>query len=165
MPIVRLLTKLNIIYTCYNYNRFFCSNVVGILQYKNKTRYCIMDSKDKLIKTIQEWVRLDNEMRTLKKEISSRKGEQDKITKVLINMMKSNEIDEFNINNGKLSYSNRTVKKPITKKNLLEILSKFYNGNTQQASEINQFILDNREDVVVEKLVRKISPILKTQME
>lgn len=124
-----------------------------------------MDSKDKLIKTIQEWVRLDNEMRTLKKEISSRKGEQDKITKVLINMMKSNEIDEFNINNGKLSYSNRTVKKPITKKNLLEILSKFYNGNTQQASEINQFILDNREDVVVEKLVRKISPILKTQME
>jgi len=124
-----------------------------------------MDSKEKLIKTIQEWVKLDNEMRTLKKEISSRKGEQDKITKVLINTMKSNEIDEFNINNGKLSYSNRTVKKPITKKNLLEILSKFYNGNTQQASEINQFILDNREDVVVEKLVRKISPILRTQME
>ena len=124
-----------------------------------------MDSKDKLIKTIQKWVRLDNEMRTLKKEVNSRKTEQDKITKVLINMMKSNEIDEFNINNGKLSYSNRTVKKPITKKNLLEILSKFYNGNTQQASEINQFILDNREDVVVEKLVRKISPILKTQME
>lgn len=124
-----------------------------------------MDSKEKLIKTIQEWVKLDNEMRTLKKEISSRKGEQDKITKVLINTMKSNEIDEFNINNGKLSYSNRTVKKPITKKNLLEILSKFYNGNTQQASEINQFILDNREDVVVEKLVRKISPIIRTQME
>lgn len=124
-----------------------------------------MDSKEKLIKTIQEWVRLDNEMRTLKKEVNSRKTEQDKITKVLINMMKSNEIDEFNINNGKLSYSNRTVKKPITKKNLLEILSKFYNGNTQQASEINQFILDNREDVVVEKLVRKISPIIKTQTE
>ncbi len=100
-------------------------------------------------------------MRKLKKEISSRKTEQDKITKVLIDVMKSNEIDEFNINNGKLSYTNRTVKKPITKKNLLEILSKFYNGNAQQANEINQFILDNREDVVVEKLVRKISPILK----
>jgi hypothetical protein len=77
--------------------------------------------------------------------------------------MKSNEIDEINTNNGKLTYTNRTVKKPITKKNLLEILSKFYNGNAQQATEINQFILDNREDVVVEKLVRKISPILKTQ--
>ena len=124
-----------------------------------------MDSKEKLIKSIQEWVKLDNEMRKLKKEVSSRKEEQDKITKVLINVMKSNEIDEFNINNGKLTYSNRTVKKPITKKNLLEILSKFYKGNTNQATEVNQFILDNREDVVVEKLVRKISPIIKTQTE
>ena len=122
-----------------------------------------MDSKEKLIKSIQEWVKLDNEMRKLKKEVSSRKTEQDKITKVLIDVMKSNEIDEINTNNGKLTYTNRTVKKPITKKNLLEILSKFYNGNTKQATEINQFILDNREDVVVEKLVRKISPILKTQ--
>jgi DNA repair ATPase RecN len=124
-----------------------------------------MDSKEKLIKTIQEWVKLDNEMRALKKEVNSRKTEQDKITKVLINTMKSNEIDEFNINNGKLSYINRTVKKPITKKNLLEILAKFYKGNTDQATEVNQFILDNREDVVVEKLVRKISPIIKTQTE
>jgi hypothetical protein len=122
-----------------------------------------MDSKEKLIKSIQDWVKLDNEMRKLKKEVSSRKTEQDKITKVLIDVMKSNEIDEINTNNGKLTYTNRTVKKPITKKNLLEILSKFYNGNAQQATEINQFILDNREDVVVEKLVRKISPILKTQ--
>jgi hypothetical protein len=124
-----------------------------------------MDSKEKLIKSIQEWVKLDNEMRKLKKEVSSRKTEQDKITKVLIDVMKTNEIDEIKTNNGKLTYTNRTVKKPITKKNLLEILSKFYNGNTQQASEINQFILDNREDVVVEKLVRKITPIIKTQTE
>ena len=124
-----------------------------------------MDSKEKLIKSIQEWVKLDNEMRKLKKEVSSRKSEQDKITKVLIEVMKTNEIDEIKTNNGKLTYTNRTVKKPITKKNLLEILSKFYNGNTQQASEINQFILDNREDVVVEKLVRKITPIIKTQSE
>ena len=80
-----------------------------------------------------------------------------------MDVMKTNEIDEFNINNGKLTYLNKTVKKPITKKNLLEILSKFYKGDTEQAIEINQFILDNREDVVIERLVRKISPISKTQ--
>ena len=122
-----------------------------------------MDSKEKLIKSIQEWVKYDNEIRKLKKEISSRKTEQDKISKSLMDVMKTNEIDEFNINNGKLTYLNKTVKKPITKKNLLEILSKFYKGDTEQAIEINQFILDNREDVVIERLVRKISPISKTQ--
>ncbi len=118
-----------------------------------------MDSKEKLIKTIQEWVKLDNEIRKLKKEASVRKTEQDKITKTLMNTMKANEIDEFNISNGKITYLNKTVKKPINKKNLLEILSKFYKGNNEKVSELNQFILDNREDVVVEKLVRKISPI------
>jgi len=126
-----------------------------------------MDGKEKLIKTIQEWVKLDNEIRKLKKEASIRKTEQDKITKTLMNTMKTNEIDEFNISNGKITYLNKTVKKPINKKNLLEILSKFYKGNNEKVSELNQFILDNREDVVVEKLVRKISPINinKTQQE
>lgn len=116
-----------------------------------------MDSKDKLIKSIQEWVKLDNEMRKLKNEIKNRKTEQDKITQILMETMKNNEIDEFNINNGKLTYINKTVKKPITKKNLLEILSKFCEGDIKQANEINKFILDNREEVVIEKLVRKVT--------
>lgn len=118
-----------------------------------------MDSKEKLIKTIQEWVKLDNDIRKLRSEATLRKTEQDKITKSLMNTMKTNEIDEFNISNGKITYLNKTVKKPINKKNLLDILSKFYKGNNEKVSELNQFILDNREDVVVEKLVRKISPI------
>ena len=118
-----------------------------------------MDNKEKLIKTIQEWVKLDNDIRKLRSEATLRKTEQDKITKSLMNTMKTNEIDEFNISNGKITYLNKTVKKPINKKNLLDILSKFYKGNDEKVSELNQFILDNREDVVVEKLVRKISPI------
>jgi hypothetical protein len=117
-----------------------------------------MDSKDKLIKSIQEWVKLDNEMRKLKNEIKTRKTAQDQLTSALITTMKTNEIDEFNINNGKLTYLNKTVKKPITKKSLLDILSKFCEGDITQATEIKNFILDNREDVVVEKLVRKITP-------
>jgi DNA repair ATPase RecN len=121
--------------------------------------YIKMDSKEKLIKTIQEWVKLDNDIRKLRSEATLRKTEQDKITKSLMNTMKTNEIDEFNISNGKITYLNKTVKKPINKKNLLDILSKFYKGNNEKVSELNQFILDNREDVVVEKLVRKISPI------
>ena len=123
--------------------------------------------KDKLIKTIQDWVKLDNDIRKLKKEGNIRKIEQDKITKTLMNTMKTNDIDEFNISNGKITYSNKTVKKPINKKNLMDILYKFYKGNNEKASEVNQFILDNREEVVVEKLVRKISPINinKPQME
>ena len=71
-------------------------------------------------------------------------------------IMRENEIDEFDINNGKLIYSKKNVKKPITKKALLGILSKYYKGDINKATEINDYIISNREEVVVETLVRKI---------
>ena len=60
-----------------------------------------MDSKEKLIKTIQDWVRLDNEIRKLKKEEQTRKEDQKKLSAVLMEIMRTNEIDEVDINNGK----------------------------------------------------------------
>ena len=115
-----------------------------------------MDSKDKLIKSIQDWVRLDNEIRKLKQEEKKRRDEQKQISGDLMTIMRENEIDEFDINNGKLIYSKKNVKKPITKKVLLGILSKYYKGDINKATEINNYIIDNREEVVVETLVRKI---------
>ena len=115
-----------------------------------------MDAKEQLVKTIQEWVRLDNEIRKLKKEEKSRKDNQKKLSAELMGLMKNNAIDEVDINNGKLMYSKKNVRKPITKKNLLGILSKFYKGDITKATEINDFIVDNREEVTVESIVRKI---------
>jgi len=66
-----------------------------------------MDSKEELIKSIQVWVRLDNEIRKLKKEEQSRKDEQKKISLNLIDIMRKNDIDQVDINNGKLIYSKK----------------------------------------------------------
>ena len=115
-----------------------------------------MDSKEKLIKSIQDWVRLDNEIRKLKQEEKKRRDEQKQISGDLMTIMRENEIDEFDINNGKLIYSKKNVKKPITNKALLGILSKYYKGDINKATEINDYIISNREEVVVETLVRKI---------
>ena len=48
------------------------------------------------------------------------------------------------------------MKKPITKKNLVTILSKYYEGDISQALEMNKFIMDNREDVMKETIKRTI---------
>lgn len=66
-----------------------------------------MDSKEILIKTIQDWVRLDNEIRKLKKEEQTRKEDQKKLSSVLMELMRTNKIDEVDINNGKLIYSKK----------------------------------------------------------
>ena len=83
-----------------------------------------MDSKDVLIKTIQDWVKLDNEIRQLKKEEQKRKDDQKKLSENLIDIMRKNEIDEVDIKNGKLIYSKKNVKKPITKKKLIKYIIK-----------------------------------------
>ena len=75
----------------------------------------------------------------------------------LMETMKSNDIDCFDLNDGKICYTKKNVKKPINNKLLLNILTKYYNGDISQASEINNFINDNRTEVTKENITRKIS--------
>jgi hypothetical protein len=116
-----------------------------------------METKEQLINAIREWVRLDNEIRQLQKVLTSRKNEKKTINTSLINIMKTNEIDCFDIKDGQLCYLKKNIKKPITKKNLLEILSRYYNDDLIKASKLNEFILNNREEEIKETIVRKIN--------
>lgn len=114
-----------------------------------------LETKEQLINKVRDWVRVDNELRVLQKELLIRKKEKQNISKELMNVMKMNKIDVFDLKDGQLVYASTTVKKPITKKNLLSILSVYFQGNNDKAFELNNFILDNRETTVKEKLVRK----------
>jgi hypothetical protein len=109
-----------------------------------------------LIDTIREWVKIDNEIRTLNKEILIRKKVKSSISSKLMDVMKNNELDSVDIKDGRIEYVNRKTKKPITKKMLLNILSTYYNGNSLKANELNEYILDNREEVTKEIIVRKV---------
>jgi hypothetical protein len=114
-------------------------------------------SKDELIKNVRKWISLDNEIRTLQKEQKKRRDKKKEVSESLIDFMKENEVDCFEIKDGNLSYVKQNVKKPITKKNLLEILSKYYDGDIFKATEMNEFIMNNREEVVRESIQRRIN--------
>jgi len=116
-----------------------------------------METKEQLIKTIKEWVRLDNEIRALQKEQAQRKNDKKRISAQLMDIMRTNEIDCFDINNGQICYSKKNVKKPITKAVLMNVLTKYFKNDSLKASELNEFILDNREETVKETIVRKIT--------
>jgi hydroxymethylpyrimidine pyrophosphatase-like HAD family hydrolase len=115
-----------------------------------------METKDQLVKTIKEWVKIDNEIRALQKEVLKRKTDKKKASSDLMGVMKKNEIDCFDINDGQIYYSKKNIKKPITKKVLMNTLSKFYKGDIEKASELNNFINENREEIVKETIERKI---------
>jgi hypothetical protein len=116
----------------------------------------IAKNKAELVQLIKDWITTDNEIRELNKQAKQRKDKLKKVSQNLINTMKENDIDEFNVKDGKIMYSKTNVKKPITKKNLMSILSKYYKEDISQAIEMNNFILENREEVVKESIKRTI---------
>jgi hypothetical protein len=69
--------------------------------------------------------------------------------------MKENDIDCLNVNDGQITYSKKNIKKPISKKLLLNLLSKYYNGDSTKANELNNYILENREETIREAIVHK----------
>jgi len=113
------------------------------------------ETKEQLVSIIKEWVKLDNDIKKLQQEINIRKKEKTKTTASLISVMKENQIDCFDLKDGQLLYTKKHVKKPITKKILLNILNAYY-GDFMKASEVNDFILNSREEVVHETIVHKI---------
>jgi hypothetical protein len=119
-------------------------------------------NKAELIQLIKDWVQADNDIRLLNKELRNRKDGLKKISQNLMKTMQENQIDEFALKEGKLVYSKTNIKKPITKKNLMTILSKYYNGDISQAIEMNKYIMDNREEVVKETIKRKGAKVEET---
>ena len=115
-------------------------------------------NKAEIIESIKEWMRIDNEIRNLNKEVRDRKIQQTNISKRLMITMKDNNIDEFNVKEGKLVYSKKQIKKPITKKYLTDVLLKYYDGDAEQATELNSFIDENREATTKESIRRLVKP-------
>jgi hypothetical protein len=114
-----------------------------------------METKEQLINTIRSWVKVDNDIKKLQKEQNKMKNEKKKLSESLIEIMKKNEIDCFDINDGQIFYTKKNIKKPITKKNLINILSIYYKNDLMKANELNDFILNNREEYIQETITRK----------
>ena len=60
------------------------------------------NTKELLITNIKKWVKLDNEIRAIKKEETKRKNEKKQLNEDLISLMKSNEIDCIDIKDGQI---------------------------------------------------------------
>ena len=85
-----------------------------------------------LVLMVKEWVTNDQEIRLLQKKQMQYRVENKKISVQLVEIMKQNDIDCFDIKNGKIVYRKRNVKKPISKTELLRLLTTYYEGKQSQ---------------------------------
>jgi hypothetical protein len=115
-----------------------------------------METKTQLVNNIKEWIKMDNEITQLKSEIKEKTNKKKILSEELVNVMKSNQIDCFDINGGALVYKKSKVKKPISGKTLLSALQNYYKNDANIAEEVTKYVMDNREEAVKEFIKRKI---------
>lgn len=111
--------------------------------------------KELLVNNIREWVKIDSEISQLRQEIKERNNKKKFMTESLVNVMKTNNIDCFDINDGSLIYKKNKVRKPINAKTLLSSLQNYYKDQNV-AEDLTKYIMDNREEQIKETIKRKV---------
>ena len=115
-----------------------------------------MASKQELISLIKEWISCDNKIKQIQKISKETRAEKKLLTESLVSVMKDNEIDCFDINEGKLVYKQNKIKKPLSKKHLVSALLSFYKDDPQMAEEVSNYVMETREENVKVFIHRKI---------
>jgi len=116
-------------------------------------------SNQELLDNVKEWLSIDNEIRTLQSAIKDRRKQKKNLTTNLMDTMKQNDIDVFNIPDGELIYTKTKSKKPLSKKHLLVSLSEYFKNDKDMVVQLGKFILDSRAIKESENIKRKIKKL------
>jgi hypothetical protein len=121
-----------------------------------------MSSKEELVTIIKEWIENDEKVKEMQAIIKEYKNKKKNLTISLLNIMKTNEIDCFDINSGKIVYCKSKTKASLNKKTLIDSLEKFFKEKNNlniniDVNSISDYILNNREIKINENIKRKFS--------
>ena len=111
---------------------------------------------NELVDVVKQWVQTDNKLIQLNKMVRELRQEKKRWNEAMIQTMKNNEIDIFDIKDGQIKYKMEKKKEPLTQKKLLSILEKHPQLAKEQVQVLNDFVYENRAETVKESIVRKI---------
>ena len=101
-------------------------------------------SKAELVENIKEWIGVDVELKKIQKRAKELRASKKLYTVKLVDIMKTNEIDCFDVNNGKLIYTKTKTRGALGKKQLFAALELYFKDDeTNDAMELSRFILES----------------------
>lgn len=103
--------------------------------------------KEKLQKSVKEYLDLEEQITALKKAAKERTESRKKVSADILDTMKKLELNHMNIKDGKLVYKETNSFKTITQKNLADSLVSVFNNDDIAAQQAFKKILENREKV------------------
>lgn len=115
-----------------------------------------METKEDLVNSIKGWIGIDNEIVKLQSALKAKREQKKKMSEALVNTMKTNNIDCFDINGGALLYKKSITKKPLTAKTMLPLLENYFKESDVKAEDVNKYLLNNRQETIKETVRRRI---------
>ena len=115
-----------------------------------------METKEELIKSIRDWISVDSDIAKLHAQLKEKRAQKKQHSENLVNTMKTNNIDCFDINGGSILYKRSVVKKPLTGRTMLPLLESYFAESNVKADDLTKFLLDNRQEKVNETVRRRI---------
>jgi hypothetical protein len=113
--------------------------------------------KDQIVESIKEWIQIDNELKEISRVAKERRERKKELTNNLVDVMKNNEIDCFDVKDDKLIYTKNKVKSTLSKKTLMSALQNYYKDDPQQGQQVTEFLLNSREEKIKESIRRKVN--------
>jgi len=109
-----------------------------------------------LLNNVKTWLEMDNEIRTLQREIRDKRKMKKNLTHNLVVIMKTQDIDALNIPDGQLIYNKTKTKAPLSKKHLLLSLASYFKNDQERVEELTKYIMESRTEKERENIKRKI---------
>lgn len=116
-------------------------------------------TKEQLKDHLRQWVRVENEISTLSAEIKKRKLIHQQLSASLLKVMRQNEIDCFDIANGRIVYSKTKTRAPLNNGQLKYALKTYYKDDVEKANNLTEFLLASRVEKTRESIKMKIPKI------
>jgi hypothetical protein len=110
-----------------------------------------MNDKTILVEKIKRWLELESKISANQKDLKELRKQKKQLSLDLSTIMKSKQLECIDVAQGQILYTKTQTKKGINKKYLSDILKTYYK-NDDHATEICNFILENRENTVKENI-------------
>jgi hypothetical protein len=114
-----------------------------------------MDDNTQLVEHVKNWLEIDNQIKTLQKEIKERRKLKKSATESLVNIMKNRDIEIMSTSDGELIRTARKIKSPLSKKHLLISLSMFFKNDNKIIQDLSNYIMESRPEKIHENIKRK----------
>jgi len=93
-----------------------------------------MTSGQKVVDIVRNWYTIENDIKTLSRELKEKRKIKKELSDQLVSIMKESEVDCYDITGGKILYRQNNVKSPISRQHLISSLTQLFtkNGASQQ---------------------------------